>query len=432
MSSSAERALPTLTDEHWRKPLAWVPVVGSVVLIVFTVLLYRGMAVRTGLGIQLIMWLPFLLGGSLPAIPALRRWLRNTPIAKRHAVRAALVGALIGPAVWWVLVTMLVGVSPRSITALALLPAVSMVLAAGALFFFAPLVRGEEGLFCSSCGYRCGWTSEAETPERCSECGYAWRGRLLVGRPARSVGLYVSAFVLMAVAVASTIYFQFTFAKVAPAWLIRAVALQSTDNFYVWRRFEQFPLTAAEQAEVMDQLIARRLTGKEWESASFFLRRMGAQPAFTPEQVDRLMDADFAFVRLEQVATAPGASATVRLWTVLDEASPFGLPIVIARHFRVDGGPLTEVIGNGGTAPGVYFFRTQLRDWPSISKRGDAVISLPGEPGSLAGKTVSVYVYYVLRAAGDFSVYTWNEQGEPVFPTPPKSVRKFTLEVKIR
>jgi len=390
------------------------------------------MSVRTGLGIQVMMWLPFVFGGSLPAIPAVRRWLRTTPIARRHAIRAAVVGALIGPAVWWFLATVLVGVSPRSITALALLPAVSMMLAAGALFFFAPLVRGEEGQFCPSCGYRFGWAAEADGPERCSECGYLWRGRLLVGRPARSVGLYVSAFVLMAAAVVSTIYFQFTFPKVAPAWLIRAVAIQSTDNFYVWRRFEQIPLTAEEQGDLVGRMIAQRLKGKDWESARFFISRPSPQPAFTPEQVDRLLDADFAFVRLEQVATAPGAAASVRLWTELDEAAPSGLPIVIARHFRVDGGPALELQDGGGTSRGISFFRTEVRDWPSISKRGNAVISLPGEPGSLAGKTVSVDVYYVLRAAGDFTPYSWSEDGEPVFASPPKSVRKFRVETVIR
>lgn len=294
------------------------------------------------------------------------------------------------------------------------------------LLAWGTLFRKGEERFCPKCGYRFGYEDEASAPEKCSECGLAWRGLLMTGRPYRAVWPTVIGVLLLVVAVVSPL----AMSRLRSAyWQSRPVSerLMLPIDHEQWLSAFGLQVDPSLLPGVIDHAIADRRRLGHWGFAASFLSKSETFAAMSSEQVQAIMDLDLS--QLEAVVHTPtgtGAGVSLRLRRLERAVSLSGWNYTTVAGFRVDDGPWQRL----GYVPPLG---VNDQEHTRINVLSKYVLDLPGTPSDFAGRRVTLRVHQVHEAygKGPRGPTNWTGEGPMDFGDRRAEVRTREIEVLV-
>lgn len=272
---------------------------------------------------------------------------------------------------------------------------------------------------CAQCDYEYAFddaTDSPDAPNRCPECGHAWRYNLVRGRLVRSRTRIVAASILLAlgaVLVFTPVLWRGSLHRLLPtgvlAWL---VAQSPRDAFAAWAELNTRTLSAEQRVQLARRLLDARRGSRLWFDAANFLEAEVTAGTLPPELVERYY-AEMFTVRLSTPARARvGEAFDVRLVEGMAWDTPGHRVVVYFAGFSVDGGPPAarrdEVVW--GTLIAVDDVRAGRND--QYRPTASLTITTRGTHTVRAAMWVAV----VPLSSGVHQPIAWSASGEPTRP----------------
>lgn len=305
-------------------------------------------------------------------------------LASSWLVRVTVLLAM-GLAVWVLYIVLVRGLSPMSFAAWRLVPTMLLSALAVGLVAAAQFRRVGDERYCPRCGYRFGYANEQEGPELCSECGQRWKGLLIRGRRVgmTRTGAFAAALVCFVLAFFSVLFSgSMIRSAITPSIAARLVMNEPLESSF-WFDAKDHLTDPAVVQRVLERLLAERERTGEWGTAHHFVSDVLRAPErLPPELVRRIVRTDERGLELSISAIAPPPNAAAQLMLGQDHR---GVALLWYRSylvdaFRVDDGPWQPL------APPLQGRSATFR----VGGTGGLDITIPGTPGSLSGRRVTI------------------------------------------
>lgn len=342
----------------------------------------------------------------------------GVPSVRRLLVVMALlvVGGLVGLAIGIVVVT---GRSPLSSVLVILLPWAVFGPVGMALILHGTTRRVGEERYCPNCGYRYGYVGQddAEGPDNCSECGCAWKGRLVRGRPRTNYATLIPGFVVLCAAIFGIGPWMFSMHRVLPPGVVRLFLQNESQNSVLWTSDAAKALPAEDVRLVVDRILIDRQRTGAWGRRALWLGEQSERMVLRQDQVDAIMALNNESL---SVTAAPPVSIRIArgdnvVWLGQLEKFYFA-------GFRVDGEDWTWL-------PRTAISAREVSAQPS-RLGGGVTLRLPGEWQRYEGKKVTLRFFQLIYAVGPEKGIPSIVNGELTSPTPPLYLKRHELEVE--
>jgi hypothetical protein len=309
------------------------------------------------------------------------------------------------------------GANPTRAMPLACLPMVAWISVVLAVMVVVLLRRQGSARYCPKCGYVFGYADEATAPQACSECGLAWREKLMTGR-ARKIQKVWALGVWLTLAPAAIL--GMIAAIKWDAWMPEAIVFREmrlSSSSGAWLGREVARSTSIERLRAAaDAAIGRRERGEGWGYAIHAVHDWAKAGKLSDEQTERLRAIELSTLVAAQTI-APGATP-----------GGTGDQAPVAGHVRLtwDGG---RVSYPDDRKPYFAVASARIGDGPKVLIRGAAIsayrlrdstgvdaartVAIPGLPGAMQGREVVLEVYR-LEARGIVRGLEWSDSGEPL------------------
>lgn len=327
-----------------------------------------------------------------------------------------LVGAVAVLAIGVVVVT---GRSPLSSVSLLFLPW-ALLWPVGMAFILhgAPRRVGEER-YCPACGYRYGYAGEddADGPDTCSECGCAWKGRLVRGRLRTSYPSLIVGFFVLCGAVFGIGPWMIWMHRLVPPGVVRLFLQNETPKSGFWTSDAAKALPAEDVRAIVDRVLIDRRKTCAWGTRALWLGEQSERMVLRQDQIDAIMA-----INNESLSVTAAPPVSVRIARGEDIAWMGLLEKFYFAGFRVDGEDWTWL-------PRTAISAREVSAQPSGS-RGGVTLRLPGEWQRYEGKKVTLRFFQFAYAVGPEKGIPSIVNGELTSPSQPLYLKRHEFEVE--